>query len=95
VGSVTTPTGYIPRYEDLKRLFGEVLNKEYTQEEYVEQFTLRIPEHLQKLARIEHIYRTRVPDAPQVLFEDLDEQRKRLEGARQHQGEYISPFDLP
>jgi phosphoenolpyruvate carboxykinase (GTP) len=72
----------------------KVLNKAYTREEYVEQFTLRIPEHLQKLDRIEHTYRTKVPDAPQRLFEILEEQRRRLEQMRQHQGEYISPFAL-
>lgn len=94
VGSIVTPTGHIPKYKDLKRLFKENLKKEYTPEHYVEQFTLRIPEHLKKLDRIEHMYRTQVSDMPQVLFEVLDEQRKRLEQVRRDQGEYLSPFDV-
>ena len=94
VGSIATPTGHIPKYEDLRQLFREVLKKEYTSAQYTEQFTLRIPEHLKKLDRVERIYRTQVSDTPQALFDVLGEQRTRLEGARQRQGEYISPLDL-
>jgi phosphoenolpyruvate carboxykinase (GTP) len=43
---ITTPTGIIPLYQDLKQLFKTVLNKNYTKEAYVQQFTLRIPENL-------------------------------------------------
>ena len=93
VGSTVTPTGHIPKYEDLKRLFREVLNKDYTPAQYVEQFTLRVPEHLKKLARLERIYRTQVSDTPQILFEMMDKQRTRLEGVRQREGEYISPLN--
>lgn len=51
--AIETPTGYIPKYEDLKRLFKEVLEKEYSEKEYEKQFTVRIPEHLSKIERIE------------------------------------------
>jgi len=91
---IDTPTGRIPRYEDLVRLFKEVLDKDYTKEDYVQQFTLRVPENLAKIDRIVNIYRSRVPDTPQVLFKVLEEQRKRLEEARERYGDYISPFDL-
>jgi phosphoenolpyruvate carboxykinase (GTP) len=91
VDAIRTPTGFIPRYEDLERLFKNVLNKEYQKKEYIKQFTLRVPEHLAKTDRIIKIYRTRVPDTPQVLFQVLEEQRKRLERAREHWGDYIPP----
>jgi len=93
VEATVTPTGHIPKYEDLKRLFREVLNKEYMPAQYVEQFTLRVPEHLKKLDRLERIYRTQVPDTPQILFGILDKQRTRLEEVRQREGEYISPLN--
>ena len=91
VGAVRTPTGDIPKYEDLKRLFKEVLSKDYTPEEYAEQFTLRIPEAFRKLDRIERIYRTQVSDTPQIVFDVLAQQRTRLQDARGEHGDYVPP----
>jgi phosphoenolpyruvate carboxykinase (GTP) len=82
VDAIERPTGLIPEYEDLKRLFKEFRGKDYAREEYDEQFALRIPENLAKIDRIEKIYRESVSDAPDILFEVLDEQRKRLEAAK-------------
>jgi len=94
VGAVTTPTGLIPTYRDLRRLFKEHLGKEYGPEEYTEQFRLRIPELLAKIDRIERIYREQVPDTPQIVFELLQAQRERLLTVRDREGDYVSPFDL-
>jgi phosphoenolpyruvate carboxykinase (GTP) len=88
------PTGWLPKYADLKALFGKVLKKAYARREYVEQFTIRVPENLAKLDRIERFHRTQVADAPPVLFEVLAEQRRRLENLGAAQGDYVSPFDL-
>ena len=77
----------------LKRLFEAHLDKDYTQREYVEQFTIRIPENLARLDRIEQIYRD-VPDAPPVMFETFQAQRARLEALRAAKGDYVSPLDL-
>lgn len=93
VDAIKTPTGYIPKYEDLKRLFKEVLDKEYTEEDYKEQFTIRIPELLAKAKRMEDIY-ARVANAPKELFDALGEQKKRIEDVRERSGDYISPKDL-
>ena len=92
--AIEAPTGLLPKYEDLKRLFKEVLDKDYTEGEYVEQFTIRIPENLAKLDRIERIYREDVTDAPAVVLETLSLQRKRLEELRSAKGDYVSPLDL-
>ncbi|HID92474.1 MAG TPA: phosphoenolpyruvate carboxykinase (GTP), partial [bacterium (Candidatus Stahlbacteria)] len=91
IGAIKTPTGYIPKYEDLKRLFREVLNKDYSKEDYVKQFTLRVPENLAKIDRITNIYKTKVLDAPEILFKVLEEQRKRLAKAKEEYGDYIPP----
>jgi phosphoenolpyruvate carboxykinase (GTP) len=91
VEAIKTPTGYMPKYEDLKKIFKDVLGKDYTKEEYIEQFTVRIPENLAKIKRIVEIYKTKVPDAPHTLFEALEEQKKRLEEAQNKFGDYISP----
>ncbi|MBI5229352.1 phosphoenolpyruvate carboxykinase (GTP) [Candidatus Micrarchaeota archaeon] len=94
VDAIKTPTGFIPKYGDLQRLFNEVLGRDYSKEEYEEQFKIRVLENLAKIDRIEVIYRTQILDAPKRVFEVLDEQRKRLEQAREKHGDYISPFEL-
>ena len=93
VDAIETPIGYIPKYEDLRRLFKEVLNKEYSREAYEKQFTIRVPELLAKIDRIEEIY-GKLDNVPEELFQVLEEERKRLLGAREKYGDYISPFAL-
>lgn len=91
VGAIKTPTGYIPRYEDLKKLFREVLNKDYSRDDYVKQFTIRVTENLAKIDRIRKIYETTVANTPPVLFEVLKGERERLVEARGKYGDYITP----
>jgi len=91
--AITGPTGMIPMYEDLARLFKDVLDKDYSQDEYVEQFTIRIPENLAKLDRVEAVYRD-IEDAPAVVFEAFDAQRQRLTALQAEKGDYVSPLDL-
>ena len=93
VDAIETPIGYIPKYEDLRRLFKEVLNKEYSRGAYEKQFTIRVPELLAKIDRIEEIY-GKLDNVPEELFQVLEEERKRLLEAREKYGDYISPFAL-
>jgi len=94
VGAIKTPTGYIPRYDDLKKLFKQVLNKDYSKEDYTKQFTIRIPENLAEIDRIKKIYESTVANTPPVLFEVLEEEKRRLIEARAKYGDYVSPFLL-
>jgi len=94
VDAIKTPTGYIPKYEDLKRLFKEVLNKDYSEDDYKKQFMIRIPESLAKIERIKKIYETEVLDPPKILFETLDAQKERLLEAQKKYGDYITPEKL-
>lgn len=90
---IEAPTGLLPKYEDLRDLFQEHQSKSYSQEDYVEQFTIRVPENLAKLDRIEKVYKAEA-DIPAIVFETLDAQRKRLEELQKAKGEYVSPMDL-
>ncbi|MDQ7823222.1 MAG: phosphoenolpyruvate carboxykinase (GTP) [Candidatus Eremiobacteraeota bacterium] len=90
---IKTPTGHIPKYADLQRLFKEVLKREYTEAEYEEQFTVRIPELLAKIDRIEKEY-NKEKNIPPVLFDVLEAQKKRLHEAREKKGDYIKPSQL-
>ncbi len=94
VDVLQTPTGFIPIYEDLAKLFKDNLDTQYTKDDYVEQFTIRIPENLAKLDRVEKVYREKVADTPQILYDIFADVRKRLKDAQTKHGVYISPFDL-
>jgi len=91
VEAIKTPTGYIPKYEDLKKLFKEVLGKEYKENDYITQFSVRVPENLSKIGRITEIYKNKVSDTPETLFTILTEQKARLEELKKTHGDYISP----
>ena len=91
--AITAPTGLIPKYEDLANLFRQYRDSEYTMEMYVEQFTIRIPENLAKLDRIEAIY-ANTPDTPEALTDAMAAQRKRLMDLQAARGDYVSPLDL-
>lgn len=91
VEAIKTPTGYIPLYNDLKSLFKKVLNKDYSKEDYLNQFTVRIPENLSKIERIKQIYETKVLDTPEILFEILSKQINELIQYQNQYGDYIKP----
>jgi phosphoenolpyruvate carboxykinase (GTP) len=94
VEAITAPTGLIPKYEDLAGLFKKVLNKDYTEQDYVKQFTIRIPENLAKVERVEKYHRQNVPGSPDEVFDVLNKQRERLLKLRNEKGDYVSPLDL-
>ncbi|MFH1856900.1 MAG: phosphoenolpyruvate carboxykinase (GTP) [Candidatus Omnitrophota bacterium] len=94
VEAIKSPTGWIPKYEDLKVLFKQVLDKDYTKENYINQFTVRVPENLAKLERVEKFHREKLADAPEALFEVLKRQKERLLKAQKQFGDYISPENL-
>jgi phosphoenolpyruvate carboxykinase (GTP) len=94
VPAIKTPTGYIPRYEDLRGIFSDLIGKQYSQESYVTQFSLRVQENLEKTRRILKIYRNDVPDTPEVVFEVLERQHSRLQELQKRLGDYVSPQDL-
>jgi phosphoenolpyruvate carboxykinase (GTP) len=91
VEAMETPTGFIPLYDDLHLLFHDYLDKEYSREEYENHFTTRVPELLDKIDRITKIYHETVADTPQILFDTLEEQRKKLLEAQSNHGDCIKP----
>lgn len=86
--------GLIPKYEDLKMLFKDVRGEDYTEEQYIAQFTLNIPEILAKIDRMEEIYSTKVTDTPETMKRIMAEERARLEAIRAAKGDYVTPADL-
>jgi phosphoenolpyruvate carboxykinase (GTP) len=91
-GIIRIPTGLIPQYEDLRDLFKHVLGREYSFENYTQQFTLRVRENLDKLKRAREFWKG-VPDAPPEIFEVLNQQESRLLDALSL-GEYLPPDEF-
>ncbi len=94
VDAIATPTGLIPKHGDLARLFKDNLGRDYSEADYIEQFTIRIPENLAKLDRVEKVYRQKVPDTPGLLYDTFAVVRGRLKDAAAKHGDRISPLDL-
>lgn len=90
VDAIDLPVGRIPKYDDLKRLFQEVQNRIYSEEDYVKQYTLRINEFMAKINRIVDVYK-KVPDAPDFLFQVLNEEIGRLKETQGKFGDYVVP----
>ncbi len=91
VDALKSPTGYIPKYEDLHKLFKQVLGKNYAKDDYIKQFTIRVPENLAKIERVQRFYQENVTDTPLELFGVLYLQRERLLEAKEKYGDYCSP----
>ncbi len=92
--AIQTPIGFIPKYNDLKELFKLYLDEDYTEEEYIKQFEMRISKLLAKLDRIENNFKKEA-NMPQFFWEILNKQRKDLTGLKEKSGkELISPLEL-
>ena len=91
--AIDGPTGLLPQYEDLKALFAEVLDTDYTEAEYVEQFSIRVRKNLEKLDRLD-AYFGAMADLASLIAETLAAQRRRLEALQAAQGDLVSPLDL-
>ncbi|RLD12040.1 MAG: phosphoenolpyruvate carboxykinase (GTP) [Chlamydiae bacterium] len=94
VDVITTPIGNIPLYEDLEKIFSEILGKTYTKEQYVEQFTIRVPELIAKINRIRKVYENETGEAIKQLFTEFDAQEQRLKELQSEKGDHVSPFDI-
>ncbi|HEO63941.1 MAG TPA: phosphoenolpyruvate carboxykinase (GTP) [Candidatus Omnitrophica bacterium] len=90
VGAIETPIGYLPKYEDLQRLFKRLLNKDFSQSHYGELFSIRCNQNLDKIERIKNILHG-FGEMPKEVFNVLDEQNKRLKDAQAKFGSLILP----
>jgi len=89
-GAIKTPIGYIPKYEDLRRLFRQVFDKEYSKEDYDLEFSIRLDKYLEKIARMEEIYRPE-PGMPPEFWEVLNRQKGELEALKAETGKSLLP----
>ncbi len=88
--AIETPIGYIPRYEDLQRLFKKIFNKDYDRARYEKEFAIRVQKWLEKLDRIEAAYKDE-PFLPEEFTTELNKLRQRLLEAKKKHGMEIIP----
>jgi len=93
VNTIKTPIGKLPKFIDLKNLFHSILNKEYTQELYIKQFSLYIDNIVARIDLQIEAY-GKEPDLPRKLFDILNAQKKGLLALRNTYGPVVTPSQL-
>ncbi len=83
--AVRTPIGFIPRFHDIKKLFKDIFNREITEEFFDKLFSIRVTKYLDKMDRIEKIYRSE-DMVSEKLFEILGNIRNELKRAKSEHG---------
>jgi phosphoenolpyruvate carboxykinase (GTP) len=86
-----TPTGFIPKYEDLKNLFSSLLGEEYTEEEYAYQFSYRCSAWAAKIQRSVDNFKKNYADTPEYVFEMWNSYLEKINEAKAKCGDIIAP----
>jgi len=89
-----TPTGMIPKYEDLVILFKKYLNEDFSKEDYIYLFTFRCTKWIEKLERAKAFYYKMDPDTPKEIFDYWDSAIEKIKAARDKYGDEIKPGDF-
>ena len=90
---IDTPIGGIPRYDDLRRLFAEGLDKDYPQALYDKQFSLYVDNILAIIELQEEAY-GKEQEIPPALFKVYEEQRAGLLALKEQHGAVVTPEQL-
>ena len=93
VDAIETPIGFLPKYDDLKRLFKERIDKDYAEELYIKQFSLYVDNILSRIELQLEAY-GKEENLPAKLFEVLKQQRKDLTALKDKYGSIITPAQL-
>jgi phosphoenolpyruvate carboxykinase (GTP) len=93
VDAIETPIGYIPKYEDLKNLFKDRIDKAYPQDLYMKQFSLYVDNIVARIDMQEEAYRKET-HIPEKFFEILKAQRQELLELKAKFGSVVTPEQL-
>jgi len=92
-GVIDTPIGFIPRYEDLKKVFAELISKEYPKSLYEKQFSLYLDNILARIQLQEDAYR-KEKKMPARIFEVYEEQKNGLLALKEKHGPVVKPDQM-
>ena len=93
VDAIDTPIGYIPHYRDLKRLFKERIDKDYSEALYAKQFSLYIDNILGRIDLQIEAY-GKEKNVPDKLFDILKQQHAELTTLKEKYGPVVTPQQL-
>jgi len=93
VGGIETPIGFIPRYDDLKKIFDDLVGKEYTRSLYDKQFAFYVDNILSRIQLQEDAYR-KDSRMPARLLEVYARQKRDLEPLKAKHGAVVPPDKL-
>ncbi len=90
---IETPIGNLPKFEDLNKLFKDIIGKTYTEALYTKQFSLYIDKIIARIDLQTDAY-SKGTDVPAKLFEVLEEQRTGLMKLKEAYGPIVKPAQL-
>ncbi len=93
VDVISTPIGLLPKYDDLKALFKDRIDKEYTKDLYDRQFSLYIDNIIARIDLQTEAY-GKDTNIPEKLFEVLKEQKEGLLKLKAVYGSIVTPRQL-
>jgi phosphoenolpyruvate carboxykinase (GTP) len=93
VGAIETPVGAIPRYEDLRRLFASIIDKEYSRDLYDKQFSLYV-DMIQARIDLQREAFGKEEDLPAELFEVYASWSRGLAALKERHGSVVTPDQL-
>jgi phosphoenolpyruvate carboxykinase (GTP) len=93
VSPIETPIGLLPKFLDLKSLFSELIDKEYTEDLYNRQFALYIDNIVGRIDMQTEAYR-KEKRVPEKFFDILATQRAGLMELKEKYGSVVTPDNL-
>ena len=90
---ILTPVGFVPKYDDLKAIFKDVIGKEYSRELYDKQFSLYVDNIVARIDLQREAY-GKEKNLPGTLFEVYDEQKAGLLALKKKFGAVVTPEQL-
>jgi phosphoenolpyruvate carboxykinase (GTP) len=91
VGGYDTPTGIIPRYDEIADLYKRYMKEEYPKDVYEHQFSFRCSKWIDKLERTKEFYKKMDKATPKSLFEKWDAAIDKIKDAQSKYGDVIKP----
>jgi phosphoenolpyruvate carboxykinase (GTP) len=91
VGAWETPTGMIPKYEDLRPLFKNLLGEDYQQADYEYQFSFRCEGWMAKLQRSMEFFHKNCPGTPERVYQSWQMTMNKIKAAQEKYGTVIPP----
>lgn len=91
--ALDTPTGKIPLYKDVKDLFKEHLDEDFSEADYTYLFTFRCTKWIEKLERAKAFYAKMDASCPKEIFAAWDAAIETINAAKAAFGDEIKPGD--